>query len=360
MSDLETVSPSNGAQKTAVENRTISKADEGLRLDRWFRMYFPLLTHGALEKMLRKGQVRVDGARVKANHRMSAGEIVRVPPMPIEGADESTSRPSGATTKEPPKLKDLERDKAFLRRLVLFEDETLIALNKPAGLAVQGGSKTRRHIDGMLAALEKNGERPRLVHRLDRDTSGLLILAKTRAAAAALGGAFQRHEVEKTYWALVCGSPRPRNGRIDFPIAKRMVRVGRGEQQRMTPAEGEDAKKAFTDFQTLEDAGKASVLALRPLTGRTHQLRVHCAAIQAPIVGDRKYGGAEAVLPGVADQLHLFCREMVFPHPETGRKMTLQAPLADTLLETWRFFGFEIERDVEWPDIDGEARGVGR
>lgn len=342
--------------KTKVEMRPIAAPDAGMRLDRWFRAYFPSLSHGALEKMLRKGQVRVNGARAKANLRLATDDVVRVPPMPVHddlGRSPTDEKPMPGRAVKSVAL--MEKDRAFLRDLVLYEDDTMIALNKPSGLAVQGGSKTHRHIDGMLASLEKNGERPRLVHRLDRDTAGLLVLAKTRAAAAALGGAFQRHEVEKTYLALVCGSPRPREGRIDWPIAKRMVRVGRGDQERVVAADGEDAKKALTDFQTLEDAGKASVLALRPLTGRTHQLRVHCAAMGAPIVGDRKYGGPDAVIPGVDDMLHLFCRMMTFPHPSTGRPQTLVAPVDGVIAKTWRFFGFDVNAAIEWPELDDRA-----
>lgn len=321
--------------------KTISVADgeAGMRLDRWFRAHYPTLRHGELEKLLRKGQIRVNGGRVKASRRLEAGESVRVPPLaPRE------TRPKAA-----PKIR--REDAKFLESITLYEDDDILALNKPFGLAVQGGAKTRRHIDGMLAALEKDGERPRLVHRLDRDTGGLLLLAKTRLAAATLGASLQRRDVEKTYWALVVGAPHPRQGTIDLPIAKRMVPAGGGAQERMVPVTGEDAKKAITDFQVIDDAGPAAAfIALRPHTGRTHQLRVHCAAIRTPIVGDRKYGGAAAHIEGVAPKLHLFCRSMSFEHPRTGKRMTLKAPLTGHMLDTWKFFGFDPEARCVWPN----------
>lgn len=315
-------------------------ADEvGMRLDRWFRAHFPAVTHGALEKLLRTGQVRVAGGRVKSNRRLEAGEQIRIPPQAAAAA----LAPRSSFHERP-------EDADFIRSLVVYEDHSILALNKPFGLAVQGGEKTRRHIDGMLAALEEDGDRPRLVHRLDRDTGGLLLLAKSRRAAAELGGAFQRHDVEKTYWALVVGAPHPREGTIDLKIAKRMVRIGEEGQERMIAAEGEDAKKAITDFQTVESLGDATFLALRPRTGRTHQIRVHCAAMGTPIVGDHKYGGIAARLEGVDDALHLFSRSMTFPHPETGARMTLTAPLCGHMRDTWKFFSFDEAATTSWPD----------
>jgi 23S rRNA pseudouridine955/2504/2580 synthase len=324
-----------------VKTLTVAEGESGMRLDRWFKAHFPALGHGALEKLLRTGQVRVGGGRVKANRRLEAGEEVRVPPQ----ASFADSAPAAEKTQ-----RYSAEDAAFIRKLMLFEDKAILALNKPFGLAVQGGEKTRRHIDGMLASLEKDGERPRLVHRLDRDTGGLLILAKTRRAAAALGGAFQRHEVEKTYWALVAGTPHPREGTIDFRIAKRMVRVADEEQERVIAVDDEESKKAITDFQTVESVGDVSFIALRPRTGRTHQIRVHCAAMGTPIVGDGKYGGAASRIEGVSPSLHLFCRSMTFPHPDTGKPKTLSAPLTGHMLETWKFFGFAASAETTWPD----------
>ena len=328
------------AEKPKVAMRTVAAADDGVRLDRWFKQHYPSVSHGALEKMLRKGQIRVDGGRVKANRRVAAGEAVRIPPTVHDG-------PSGPSSKPAPRFSQSDHD--FVAGLVIHEDDDILALNKPFGLAVQGGTNTNRHIDGMLASFERQGERPRLVHRLDRDTGGLLVLAKSRAAAAALSGAFQRHEISKTYWALTVAAPSPREGQIDMPIAKRTIATAAGEQERVAPTRDATAKKAITDFQTMEttSAGPAFV-ALRPVTGRTHQLRVHCAAIEAPIVGDGKYGGPGARIDGIARDLHLFCREMTFVHPQTNRKITLRAPLTGHMLKTWRFLGFDDDVRVDW------------
>lgn len=319
---------------SAVQSIVVKDGEAGMRLDRWFKAHFPSVKHGELEKLLRTGQVRVAGGRVKANRRLETGEEIRVPPLrPAEDA--------------PPRAKPAPRreDAEFIRRLVLYEDDAILALNKPFGLAVQGGEKTARHIDGMLAALDQDGERPRLVHRLDRDTGGLLILAKTRAAAARLGEAFRGRDIDKTYWALVAGSPRPRQGTIDLALAKR---GGSAFGERMEA--DDDAKAAITDYQIVEEAGTVSFLALRPRTGRTHQLRAHCAAIGTPVVGDGKYGGPKSRIEGVSPKLHLFCRSMTFSHPVTGRETTLKAPLGGHMLETWRFFDFPIDVNVTWLD----------
>lgn len=329
---------------SGVETRVVADKDDGLRLDRWFKTYYPGLRHGALEKLLRTGQIRVNGGRAKANRRVEAGEAIRVPPIDDEAAaPKSEFRPK-------------KEDADALRKMTIYEDDAILALNKPFGLAVQGGAKTTRHIDGMLAAIEKNGEKPRLVHRLDQDTGGLLILAKTRIAAAKLGRSFQGHDVLKTYWALCAGTPELRQGTINLPIAKKMIRIGEKDQERMAPADDEDAKKAITDYMVLDSAGPASFVALKPLTGRTHQLRVHCAAMGTPIVGDRKYGGPNATVEGVPEGLQLFCREMTFPHPDDNRPITLTAPLSGRMKETWELFGFDPEAEVVWPDLSRKKK----
>ncbi|MCB2114395.1 MAG: RluA family pseudouridine synthase [Parvularculaceae bacterium] len=329
---------------SAVQTRVVEEKDDGLRLDRWFRTYYPGLNHGALEKLLRTGQIRVNGGRVKANRRVETGEAIRIPPI---GDAVGAKTPVAA-----PKREDAE----FIRSIALYEDDEILAVNKPFGLAVQGGAKTKRHVDGMLASLEKNGERPRLVHRLDQDTGGLLILAKTRKAAASLSKAFQGRGVSKTYWALCRGLPEIREGTINLRIAKKMVRVGAGEQERMTPADDDSSKKAITDYMVLDSAGPVSFLALKPLTGRTHQLRVHCAAMGTPIVGDRKYGGPDADIEGAPKGMHLFCRSMTFPHPAHGRAVTLTAPLSGRMKESWALFGFDADVDVVWPDLSQKKK----
>lgn len=324
---------------TGVQTVTVAEKDDGLRLDRWFKTHYPALNHGALEKLLRTGQVRVNGARAKANRRVEAGETIRVPPI-----KDTVPTPEKAA---PPRKEDAD----LIRKITLFEDAHVLALNKPFGLAVQGGTKTQRHIDGMMAALEKDGERPRLVHRLDADTGGLLILAKTRRAAAALSKTFQGRGVEKTYWGLTAGRPPHPQGSIDLAIAKKMVWSDEGESERMTAADGDDAKKAITDYMTLDTTGPVSFLALKPVTGRTHQLRVHCAAMGTPIVGDRKYGGPKARVEGAGDGLMLFCRSMTFPHPETGKMTTLTAPLTGSMKECFALFDFDANAKVVWPAL---------
>ncbi len=325
---------------SGVQMKTVAPDEDGMRLDRWFKAHFPSVRHGELEKFLRKGQVRVAGGRVKSNRRLETGEDVRIPPLSDEAAP---PRPPRQTKTSP-------EDAAELRKMVLFEDDDIIALNKPFGLAVQGGTKTSRHLDAMLEAFATGGERPRLVHRLDKDTGGLMLVAKTRLAAQKLGQAFKSHAVEKIYWALTAGVPYPREGTIDMPIAKRMVRREDGEQERVVAAEGEGAKKAVSDYQVLEEAGPVAFVAMRPITGRTHQLRVHATAIDCPVVGDGKYGGAAAHIEGVSNKLHLFCRSMTFPHPKTGRKMTLTAPLTGHMAETWKFFSFDARAECQWPE----------
>jgi len=324
---------------SGVQKKMVASDEVGMRLDRWFKLHFPAIRHGQLEKYLRKGQVRVSGGRAKANQRLELGEEIRIPPL-----TESNQPPEK-------KVSYSEKDAAEIRDLILYEDDTFIALNKPFGLAVQGGTNMNRHVDGMLASYARDGERPKLVHRLDKDTGGLLLVAKSRQSAQRLGDAFKAHNVEKTYWALAAGVPRPREGTIEMPIAKRMVRVGEGTSERVVAAKGENAKAAITDYQTLDEAGHGvAFLAMRPITGRTHQLRVHGAAIQCPVIGDGKYGGNTAHIDGISSKLHLFCRSMTFPHPKTGKKTTVIAPLTGHMLETWKFFAFDENARSDWPE----------
>ena len=316
---------------TGVQMIEVAAADDGLRLDRWFRQHYPQIGHGQLQKMLRKGQVRVDGAKAEAKTRLAPGQAVRVPPMP-EG-------PTGIA-----KAEAASADREAVRALVLYEDDEVIALNKPFGLPVQGGSKVTRHVDGMLDGLAKQGERPRLVHRLDKDTGGVLLLGRTRLAAKRLAEAFARHEVVKDYWALTKGVPHPLSGLIDQPIEKA---GGDGAERVAASVSG---KRALTDYQVAESAGtKAAFVALRPQTGRTHQIRVHLAALGTPIVGDGKYGGQDAMLEGLPAKMHLFCRAMRVPRP--GRApLAVTAPLTAHMATSWALFGFEMDPQLEWPE----------
>ncbi|MCC7271318.1 MAG: RluA family pseudouridine synthase [Alphaproteobacteria bacterium] len=327
---------------TGVQMRTVTPAEAELRLDRWFKRHYPSLAHGHLEKLLRTGQVRVDGKRATAGLRLATGQAVRVPPL------------GAAPPPDPDGQRPLsQRDTAFMRDLVLHRDDALLILDKPAGLAVQGGTGTGRHLDGMLDALRFGyDERPRLVHRLDRDTSGVLVVARTAAAARFLGEAFRGKEVRKTYWALVVGGPKPRRGKIDSPIAKRQTAKG----ERMVEVEDDDdGQRAVTWYTTVESAaGKASWLALMPVTGRTHQLRVHCSQVLGtPILGDAKYGGAGAFIPGLDPKapLHLHARSIRLPHPDGGT-LSVTAQLPTHMRPAWTFFGFGEDDGDPFAEID--------
>jgi len=320
---------------SGVEKKRVAPGEDGMRLDRWFAAHYPGLSHVRLQKLLRTGQVRVDGGRAKANMRIEGGQKIRVPPLPEPAAE--TAAPS-----EKPLT---ERDIEFVRGLVIHKDDDIIALNKPAGLAVQGGSGTTEHLDRLLDGLTfDKTERPRLVHRLDKDTSGVMLLARSRDAAAKLGRALKHRGARKLYWALVIGVPKPGQGEINLSLIKR---GGRGDE-RVHPAEPDDpeAKRAVTRYAILERAGRSlSWLAMTPITGRTHQLRAHAAAIGHPIVGDGKYGGAEAHPGGeIPRKLHLHARRLTIPHPRGGI-FDISAPLPEHMRKTWKLFGFDRQDD---------------
>ena len=322
---------------SAVEQIEVAKDEDGTRLDRWFKRRYPALTHGRLEKLLRKGQIRVDGARVKANLRLEAGQTVRVPPM-----GEEVEKPA------PKKEQTLtQKDADFVRSLVIYRDDDVIAINKPAGLAVQGGTKTERHLDGMLDALKFDAkERPKLVHRLDRDTSGVLVLARNTRAATELARAFKQKDARKIYWALVVGVPIPHQGTIQLALSKQ----GGPRAERVFPAArgDENAKNAVTHYSVVATASyKLAWVAFMPMTGRTHQLRAHAAAIKTPIVGDGKYGGVNAHPGGeIPRQLHLHARSLDIAHPAgKGKRLHLVAPLPPHMQKTWKLFAFDMEDD---------------
>ncbi len=322
---------------SGVQTIAVKAGEEDQRLDRWFRRQFPHISHGALEKYLRKGEVRVDGKRAKSSFRLQKGMQVRVPPLP----DADTPKPAGRVSAE---------DAAFLRSMVIYKDARVIVLNKPAGLAVQGGTKTHRHIDGMLDALAKKGERPRLVHRLDRDTSGVLLLGRDVAATAALAKAFQSRKAQKTYWALVLGVPRPEKGLIAGYMKK-----GFGEQGRevmISARHGDpDASYARTGYAVLARAGqRASWVALRPETGRTHQLRFHMAGMGHAIAGDHKYVCDRPEVGGLEDQLHLHARSISLPHPDGGT-LSAEAPLPPHMSASFAALGLDEHEAGEDPFV---------
>jgi 23S rRNA pseudouridine955/2504/2580 synthase len=320
-----------------VQTLEVTAEEAEQRLDRWFRRRFPALPHGRLERLLRTGQVRVDGRRAKGSLRLEAGQKVRVPPI------EDDRAPSAPRAAKPPRPAD-EHALEALRRSVLYRDDDVIAIDKPAGLAVQGGTETTHHLDAMLDALRFDAaERPRLVHRLDKDTSGVLLLARSARAAAWLAEAFRRRETRKLYWAVVVGVPRPPEGRIDIALEKLPGRAG----ERVVP--DEEGRRAVTRYAVVEHAGKqAAWLALMPETGRTHQLRAHCAAIGTPILGDGKYGGAGAFLAGsgLPRQLHLHARRIRVARPQGGW-IDVTAPLPPHMRTTWSFFGFNPKPEVD-------------
>lgn len=314
----------------SVQHVTVSAGEADVRLDRWFKRHYPGLGHGRLEKLLRKGQIRVDGKRAKANTRLDAGQVVRVPPLGEVSVD---TKPAARTPGPSPE------DARMIRGCVLHMDDQVIVLNKPPGLPTQGGTGVKVSVDGLLDALTFDGEqRPRLVHRLDKDTSGVLLLGRTPAAAAALAKAFRSRAAKKVYWALVVGLPSPRDGTVKAPLAK--MPGAKGEKMEVNPEEGQ---AAATDFRVVEHAGrKVSWLELEPRTGRTHQLRVHCAYLGTPILGDGKYGGAEAHLQGegVSRKLHLHARQITLPHPD-GSMLCVTAPMPEHLRKSFDFFGFD-------------------
>jgi len=322
------------APRPAVRHLEVDAGDEAVRLDRWLHRALPDVPYGQLAKWLRTGQIRVDGRRAKPNQRLSPGQLVRLPPI-------APSKPAPAG----PRPVD-DKTAAELQARVLYRDEVLLAINKPSGLAVQGGSKTTRHLDAMLDALRFGApDRPRLVHRLDKDTSGVLLLARDAASARKFTELFRRRDVAKTYWALVAGVPSPRSGRIDLPLAKTPGRGG----EKVRPA-GQDGQAATTRYAMVDQAGqKIAWLSLDPLTGRTHQLRVHCAALGTPIVGDGKYGGAAAHIAGLANKLHLHARSLTFRHPVSGERVTIVAPLDGHCADSWDKLGFDPDADARTP-----------
>jgi len=327
---------------SAIATATVADDEDGIRVDRWFRRHYPALGHGLLEKLLRTGQVRLDGKRAKAGDRLSSGQIIRLPPQvqtvhsPVDrsSTDSQTVRPQAS-----------EQERIFAESLVIHQDSSVLVLNKPAGLATQGGSGITRHVDGLLDYLSfGKKQRPRLVHRLDRDTSGVLVVARTVPAAAALSKSLAGRDAQKIYWALVRGVPEKPRGTIKAALAKEGGQGAHGRDEKMVARDpgDPDAKYALTDYVVLDRAGREyAFVAARPLTGRTHQIRVHLASLGTPIVGDFKYGGAAARGAGeIADRLHLHARSIDIPHPDGGR-LLVTAPLPEHMLASWKFLGFD-------------------
>ncbi|MEZ5885511.1 MAG: RluA family pseudouridine synthase [Paracoccaceae bacterium] len=339
---------------SGVRLMTVAEADGESRLDRWLKKRLPEVTQGQVEKWCRTGQIRVDGARAKASTRIGPGAEVRVPPVPKPTRPEEASAVPGLP----------DEDARMIQAAVLWKDEHIIALNKPPGLPSQGGSgQGHRHVDGLTAALMFGfKDRPKLVHRLDKDTSGILLLARTDRIARALSEAFRQRTTRKIYWAAVAGVPNPKMGTIRFGLVKAAGRGAAGEGEKMVAIhpskvdQTEGAKRATTDYAVLDALGtRASWVAMVPITGRTHQLRAHMAELGHPIVGDGKYGGSGqenlgdgwgAQLGGdISRKLHLHARSIAFDHPISGKRITLTAPLPDHMKRTWKTLGWS-ETDV--------------
>lgn len=326
---------------SGVQIITIPEEDAGQRLDRWFKRRFPHIPHGRVEKLLRTGQMRINGKRSKGSDRIEAGDDIRIPPLP-EPSDIKAEKPIG------------EADSRFMRNMVLYEDADLIALNKPCGIAVQGGSKTTRHIDGLLPAL---GKGCRLIHRLDRDTSGVLLVAKHAKAAAWAGKAFQSRRAEKIYWGVTNGVPQPRSGEIKGYMAKgktdnRFGNINAGKEIMMAVRHGHDgAKHARTLYQTVQTAGaKAGFVVMMPTTGRTHQLRLHTQLLGAPIAGDPKYLTDRPLPGGLERKLHLHARSLTIPGPNGD--LSLTAPLPTHMEAAFQTLGFETKVELEdWDEF---------
>jgi 23S rRNA pseudouridine955/2504/2580 synthase len=320
-----------------VVTREVEAGEDGMRLDRWFRSHYADLPHSRLEKLLRTGQIRVDGGRAKASTRLAAGQTIRVPPLPA-AAPAATPAPKALS----------KADRAFLASITLYEDDDLLVLNKPPGIAVQGGTKTTHHLDRLLEGLgEGPKSRFRLVHRLDRDTSGVLVVAKRREVAARLGRAFQTRSVRKIYWALTKGVPKPQQGKVDAALVKATGPEG-DRVRKARPGEQEVAQSAVTYYAVVDRAGqKVAWLSLKPVTGRQHQLRAHMAIIGHPVLGDDKYQGGRELPEGIDNKLHLHARRISFPHPSGERVVDVTAPLPDHMRRSFAAFGFAEAEDVD-------------
>jgi len=316
-----------------VRHIKIPPDDNGQRLDRWLKKNIPEISFVMAQKLIRTGQIRIDGKRTKPDARLIAGQEIRLPPM-----DERPEQVDGY------RLRD--DDAQMIKKAVIYDDGDILAINKPAGIATQGGNKIERHIDGMVEALTgQDGIKPRLVHRLDKDTSGVLLLARSAEMARRLGKMFQGRDMKKIYWAITSPAPVEMEGEIKAPLIKGTI----GPDKDKMIVDPKNGQKAYTNYEVIEVAGKkAAFVAFMPKTGRTHQIRVHAAHKGFPLLGDEKYGVKAAIEgPGITQRLHLHARSLAFTHPKTGKILKLTAPLPADLARTWDALGFQKKPDHE-------------
>jgi 23S rRNA pseudouridine955/2504/2580 synthase len=326
---------------SGVQQRQVNSDEDGMRLDRWFATHFPQLGFGRLQKLIRNGEIKVDKAKVSTSTRLSPGQTVRIPPIDDPGA--------------PKPVRVNEEEARFLRSLILYEDDDIYVFNKPHGLAVQGGSGTVRHLDGMLKSLPNSKcEAPRLVHRLDRDTSGCLVVAKTKAAASHFGTVFRSRSARKIYWAVVAGNPHPQQGEISCFLARQST--ADGEQMVVVKNGTPGAQHSTSYYSTTDTASRRFAwVTLKPVTGRTHQLRVHMAQLGTPIIGDPRYFNIEnwQGAPGLSEGLHLHARRLAIPL-RGGKRIDISAPLPPHMRASFETLGFDPDRyDVGGDPEDG-------
>ena len=317
-----------------VQHITIPQDDNGQRLDRWLKNNVEEMSFVMAQKLIRTGQIRVDGKRAKPDTRLVAGQEIRLPPM-----DERPEKIDGYRLRE--------SDAELIIKAVIYDDGEILAINKPPGIASQGGMNNERHIDGMLEALtNKDGVKPRLVHRLDKDTSGVLLLARSADMARRLGKMFQGRDMKKIYWAITAPAPTEIEGEIKAPI----IKGTEGPNKDKMMVDHKEGQKAYTNYEVMEVASnKAAFVAFMPKTGRTHQIRVHAAHMGFPLLGDDKYGDRKVAIegPGITNRLHLHARSLQFMHPVTKKRMKLTAPLPEDLVRSWDAFGFQKKPDHE-------------
>ena len=329
------VAPKPVNYSAGVQTVTVTADENNMRVDRFFEARFPGLSFSHIQRIIRKGEVRVNGKRTEPKARLEAGQAVRIPPLQLEAPKVRDDAPKAF------------KDREFIRSITLAEDDDVLVLNKPAGLAVQGGSGVKENIDDMLGALRgmhPDAQRPRLVHRLDKDTAGCLLVAKTRFAAAALAKTFRTRSARKIYWALVAGVPKPKQGRVSTYLAKQEEEED--SYMRIAQHGEKDAVHAVTYYAVVETAAqKLAWISLKPVTGRTHQLRAHMAHVGNPIIGDPKYFNIENYeFPGgIEKKLHLLARWIVVPHPRGGT-IDVSAPLPPHMQQSWNLLGFDAAR----------------